>query len=98
MQLSKAEVEHIAKLARLALTPKEVEKFSKELTDILNYVEKLQELDTHGIEPTAQVTGLLNTPRDDVPHPSLLGDALLKASPLPVSDRQIKVFNVMEES
>ncbi len=59
------EVEHIAKLARLELNEDEKEKFSKQLSSILDYVKKLEEVNTDNIEITAQVTGLLNVFEDD---------------------------------
>lgn len=65
MALSKEEVEHIALLARLGLTNEEVEKYGEQLSSILDYVEQLKKVDTEGIEPTAQVTGLENVMRED---------------------------------
>ncbi|MDD2807467.1 MAG: Asp-tRNA(Asn)/Glu-tRNA(Gln) amidotransferase subunit GatC [Patescibacteria group bacterium] len=65
MALTKSEVEHIAKLARLGLTEEEKTKFASQLSSILNYVEQLGSVDTDGIEPTAQVTGLENIYRLD---------------------------------
>ena len=62
-KLSIKEVEHIAKLARIHLTEKE--KYSKELSSILGYVEKLQRVNTDNIEETSQVTGLRNVYRQD---------------------------------
>ena len=59
------QVEHIAKLARIRLTEEEKEKMTKELGAILTYVEKLNEIDTTGVEPTAQVTGLESVFRKD---------------------------------
>lgn len=59
------EVSHIAKLARLGLDEREKEKFAKELAAILEFVEKLKEVDTQDIEPTAQITGLQNVSRPD---------------------------------
>lgn len=59
------DVEHTARLARLGLNEQEKEKFSRELTAILAFVEKLKEVDTVNIEPTAQVTGLQNITRPD---------------------------------
>ena len=55
----------MAQLARLALTDEEVEEFRKELSDILQYVEQLQQVDISGLKPTNQVTGLVNVMRDD---------------------------------
>lgn len=65
MSLSKEEVEHIALLARLGLTEEEVKKYGEQLSSILDYVEQLKEVNTEGIEPTAQVTGLENVMRED---------------------------------
>lgn len=65
MALSKKEVEHIALLARLKLTDEEIEKFSNQLSQILEYVEQLQQVNTDGVELTAQVTGLENVLRPD---------------------------------
>lgn len=65
MALTKQEVEHIALLARLGLTEAEKEKFASQLSSILDYVEKLKEVDTKGVKPTAQVTGLENVMRPD---------------------------------
>jgi len=64
--LSKDEVKHIAHLARLGLTDEEIAKYAKQLSSILDYVEQLKEVNTDGVEPTAQVTGLENVMRDDV--------------------------------
>ena len=60
------DVDHIAKLARLGLDEKEKEKFTQELSSILSFVEKLNEVDTDNIEPMAHVTGLKNIKREDV--------------------------------
>ena len=89
--LSPDDVRHIAKLARLNLSDAEVEKFSKELSSILEYVEKLQEVDTEGVEPTAQVTGLHNSFREDVIQESdTAPEDLLECSPLPIVENQIQ--------
>ena len=63
--ISKQEVQHIAKLARLGLTEKEIEKYQKELSLILDYVEKLKEVDTSGIEPTSHSILIENVMRSD---------------------------------
>lgn len=74
----KIDVKKVAKLANLTLTPLEETELDKQLNDILGYIEKLEKVDTSGIEPTAQVTGLKNRTRDDnSTHPSLsIEDAL----------------------
>jgi aspartyl-tRNA(Asn)/glutamyl-tRNA(Gln) amidotransferase subunit C len=59
------DVEHIAKLARLGLGEEEKQKFAKELAAILEFVEKLKEVDTKNVEPTAQATGRQNVTRAD---------------------------------
>ena len=63
--ITKEEVQHIAKLARLGLTEKEIEKFQKELSSILDYIEKLKEVDISGIEPTSHSILLENIMRND---------------------------------
>lgn len=65
MKLSKEEVQHIAKLARLGLSEDELEKYGSQLSDILNYVNQLKEVDVKKTAPTAQVTGLNNVSRAD---------------------------------
>jgi len=64
-KLSREQVLHIAKLANLTLTEKEVKKFQKDLSDILAYIDLLNELDTSKVKPTFQVTGLKNVVRED---------------------------------
>ncbi|MFA5318516.1 MAG: Asp-tRNA(Asn)/Glu-tRNA(Gln) amidotransferase subunit GatC [Patescibacteria group bacterium] len=65
MKLDKKEIKKIAELARLELTDKELETYGSQLSDILGYVDQLQEVDVAGVEPTAQVTGLENIMRED---------------------------------
>jgi len=65
MKLTKQEIQHIANLARLELTDKELETYGSQLSDILSYIDQLQEVDVSGVEPTAQVTGLENVMRED---------------------------------
>ena len=63
--ISKQEVEKVAKLARLGLTEKEIQKFQKELSSILDYFEKLKEVDVSKIEPTTHSVGLESVTRED---------------------------------
>ncbi len=70
MALTKDEVAHIAELARLHLTDEEVTRYQSELSRILEYIDQLREVNTEGIEPTAQVTGLINYLREDVARQS----------------------------
>lgn len=71
-------IEHLALLARLNLTEKEKELFSKQVSGIIDYVNKLNELDTAGIEPTAHVLHVKNIFREDVITASLPGEAALQ--------------------
>lgn len=63
--ISKEEVKHIASLARIGVSEKEVEKFSKDLSSILDWIEQLKEVDVFGVEPTAHITGLENKTKED---------------------------------
>jgi len=65
MAITREEIEHIAWLARLDLTEKEKDKFAKQLGSILDYISQLKEVDTKNVEPTAQVSGLMNVWRED---------------------------------
>lgn len=65
MKLSPEKIDHIAELARLELSEEEKEQYAEELSVVLDYIEKLQEVDTTNVEPTAQVTGLKNVVRKD---------------------------------
>lgn len=94
MQLTKEEVQHIAKLARLKLKPEEVDKFSKQLSDILSHAKMLEEVDTSAVEPISQITGLKNILFEDKVKDCDYTDELLKQTPQKVQDHMIKVKNV----
>lgn len=80
MRISKEEIEHIASLARLYLSEDEKELFGSQLSSVLDYMEKLNELDTKDIEPTSHVLPLSNVMRNDIASPSIpREDALLNA-------------------
>lgn len=64
-KLSKEEILHIARLANLTLTEHEIERFQKQLSETLTYIEVLKELETEGVGPTSQITGLKNVVRED---------------------------------
>ena len=63
--ISIKDVEHVAKLARLELTEDEKEKFSKQLGDILTYVEQMNKIDTTNVEPMSHAIPLVNVMRED---------------------------------
>lgn len=62
----KIDVKKVAKLSNLTLSPEEEATFEKQLNDVVVYIEKLNSVDTTGIAPTAQVTGLTNRTREDI--------------------------------
>jgi len=86
----KIDVEHIAHLAKLRLSEEEKEKFGAQLSSILTYVEKLNELDTSGVEPTSHVLAIGNVMREDALRPSLPTDEALLNAP----DRADNFFRV----
>ncbi|WP_455388084.1 Asp-tRNA(Asn)/Glu-tRNA(Gln) amidotransferase subunit GatC [Petrachloros mirabilis] len=81
MEITKQEVERVAKLARLEITPAEKDTFVKQLSQILTHVEKLKQYDTKGIEPTATVLGQINVFRDDDVRASLPVEKALANAP-----------------
>ena len=75
------EVEHVARLARLALTPEEKERMRSQLDAILAYIDKLRELDTTGVEPTSHVLPITNVMREDEVRPSFPKEEMLANAP-----------------
>ncbi len=97
MKLKRSEIEHIAKLARLSLTEKELKIYGSQLSDVLNYINQLQEVDTTDVEPTAQVTGMENVWREDLAEEwdKKELEAALNQAP-EFEDRQVKVKRILE--
>lgn len=95
MRLSREQVEHVANLARLALTDEEKELFSEQLSSILEYAERLQALDTSEIPATASVLPLENVLRDDEVRPSLSHEDAMQNAPAQ-SDGYFEVPVVLE--
>ena len=93
--ITKKEVEYVARLARLRLTEEEKEKYTKQLADILKYINKLSELDTEKVEPTFHVLQLSNVFRDDKVKPSLKQEEILTNAP-EVEYGHFKVKKVIE--
>ena len=79
--ISEAQVEHVAQLARLALSDEEKQRLTEQLNAILTYMEQLNEVPTEGVEPTAHVLDLMNVFRDDIVHKTLSADAALANAP-----------------
>ncbi|MDD3294113.1 MAG: Asp-tRNA(Asn)/Glu-tRNA(Gln) amidotransferase subunit GatC [Geobacteraceae bacterium] len=90
MKITREQVEHVARLARLELTGEEKELFTGQLDDILAYVDKLNELDTEGIVPTAHAVHMENAFREDVEEPSIGVENALANAP----DRSGSFFRV----
>jgi len=91
------QVKHIAKLARLGLKDEDVGKFAEQLSSIMEYVKKLDEVDVSNVAPTSQVTGLENVMREDVEERFSNREDLLKCTELPVQDDQIQVKSVITQ-
>jgi len=81
MKITLADVEHVARLARLELGAEEAETFTSQMDAILAYVDKLNELDTTGIVPTSHAVPMENAFRDDVARPGIGVEAALANAP-----------------
>ena len=79
--ISREEVEHVARLARLALGDAEIERMREQLNGILAYIDKLRALDTGSVEPTSHAVPLVNVMRDDDTRPCLTQDEALANAP-----------------
>ncbi|QMV41024.1 Asp-tRNA(Asn)/Glu-tRNA(Gln) amidotransferase subunit GatC [Cohnella cholangitidis] len=95
MSITIKDVEHVANLARLELSDAEKEQFTGQLNAILKYADKLDQLDTDGIEPTSHVLPLANVMREDVVKPSWPIEKVLLNAP-EEEDWQFKVPAVLE--
>lgn len=94
--INEDEVKYIADLASLKLSEKETETFAKQLSDIVDYVEKLDELDTENIVPTAYTIPVKNVLRKDEVEESLDLEKVLKNAP-EEQDNQFRVPKIMDE-
>lgn len=81
MALTRSQVQHVAKLARLSLTEAEVESFTQQLSRILDHVEQLNQVQTQDVPPTYLAVSLQNVLREDKPHQSLERAKLLGQAP-----------------
>ena len=79
--IDREQVLHVARLSRLRLNDEEVETMSRELSGILDHIEKIGELDLENVEPTSHVIQLENVLRDDTPRPSWPRDRMLENAP-----------------
>jgi len=88
-------IDHVAQLARLALTPEEKATFAAQVGDVLHHIEQLAKVDVTGVEPTAHAFPLYNVWQDDVPRPALPVEAALRNAPAQ-RDNMIVVPKVVE--
>ncbi len=82
--LDRAQVLHVAKLAKLELSEQEVERMAGELSKVLDHIEKIGELDLSGVPPTAHVVDAAGPLRSDQPEPCLTAAQALESAPEPV--------------
>ena len=90
MSLTPEEVAHIARLARVGLSQDEMSRFQDQLSQILDYFQRLQEVDTENVPPTAHTLAMHNVMRDDEPRPSFDKDDILANAP----EREGDLFRV----
>jgi aspartyl-tRNA(Asn)/glutamyl-tRNA(Gln) amidotransferase subunit C len=88
--IDRKDVEHVARLARLALSEPELERMRVELAAILEYIEKLRAVDVEGVEPTSHAVPLVNVMREDEVEPSVDREAMMANAP----DRAGEFFRV----
>ena len=79
--IDRDEVLHVARLARLALSEEEVERMTRELSAVLDHIERISELDLEGVPPTTHVVEVANALRADEPRPSLPREVILEQAP-----------------
>jgi aspartyl-tRNA(Asn)/glutamyl-tRNA(Gln) amidotransferase subunit C len=84
--IDRAQVLHVARLARLELSDEEVERMSAELSKVLDYIEKISELDLEGVPPTSHVVEVTEALRGDEPRPSLPREEALATAPAVADD------------
>lgn len=95
MSAPQLNIDHVAKLARLALTPEEKAKFSQQLGDVLTHIEQLAKVDVTGVDPTAHAFPVHNVWQDDVAQPGLPVEKALMNAPAQ-RDNMVVVPKVVE--
>jgi aspartyl-tRNA(Asn)/glutamyl-tRNA(Gln) amidotransferase subunit C len=85
--LDREQVLHVARLARLELTGDELERMGRELSHVLDHIEKIRELDLQGVPPTSHVVDIAGVMRADEPEPSLPAEVAVASAPEPVEVR-----------
>ena len=92
--ISTSDIQHLASLSSLALADDEVDGLRQDLENIIGYIKQLGKLDTAGVEPTYQVTGLENVWREDEVQPGIPAEKLLEMAP-EKQNNQVKVPRVL---
>jgi aspartyl-tRNA(Asn)/glutamyl-tRNA(Gln) amidotransferase subunit C len=96
-RITTAEVAHVARLARLALTETELEEFTGQLAAVLDHAADVEALDTSGVPPTAHPLPLVNVLRDDIPQPGLDREEILAQAPA-TEDHRFRVPRIIGEA
>jgi aspartyl-tRNA(Asn)/glutamyl-tRNA(Gln) amidotransferase subunit C len=94
-QLTRADVEHVARLARLALTDEEIDHFTGQLAVILEHADQIAALDTADVPPTAHPLPLVNVLRADVARPGIDRDEVLAMAPA-AEDHRFRVPRILD--
>ncbi len=97
MALTRDDVRKIAHLARLELTESEIERYRQQLSQVLDYVARLEELDVAGVEPTVQAVARSNVMRADEPRPSLEPETVL-ANAAATAEQQFFIQRVLDDA
>lgn len=93
--LTTQQVQHIANLARIQIEPNELQTYATELSSILDFFKDLQEVETEGVIPTSQVTGLQTVTRPDIIEMSEIETDLLNCTPHTVEDHMVRIPRIM---
>ncbi|MFW5771282.1 MAG: Asp-tRNA(Asn)/Glu-tRNA(Gln) amidotransferase subunit GatC [Spirochaetota bacterium] len=97
MKIDSSVINRVSELARLDLSENEKEEFSRQLSDIIEYVEKINQLDTSSVEPADHIVPLANVFREDRAHESLPREALEKIAPR-FENGHVVVPRIIEET
>ena len=97
MSLTPEQVRHVALLARIGLEPGDEEFYAEQLSGILAHIDRLQQVNTDDIPPTAQVVEIVNQLREDEPRPGLTQEAALSNAPA-AQDGFFRVPSIQEET
>ena len=95
MAITREEVRHVATLVRLGLSEEDIARFQEQLSQIIDYFQILQQVDTEGVEPTSHTLALENVMRADEPQPSFPPEDILANAPMP-EDGFFRVRAVLE--